>query len=156
MSAKSITRKITRIRATTSGEWRLLLEAALILTLVRLGLRLLSFQKVRGFLAHCRADARPAAAATSTPAVEVTRRVLWAVNAASRPVGTTCLPRALATHTLLARRGLASELRIGVTRSPGSPLEAHAWVENENGILIGNLPNLAQYKPFADLSGKGT
>lgn len=125
------------------------------LTLIRLGLRLLPFQVVRSLLARSGADARYPVSAASAGGRAVTGRVVWAINSVSRLLGTTCLPRALATHTLLARRGLSSELRIGVTRSPGSLLEAHAWVEDENTVLIGNLPNLAHYRPFAHLNGRG-
>ena len=150
MSSDFFIRKIKRFQAMTGGERHLLLEAALLLTLLRLGLRLLPFQTVRGLLARFGADAKAPAASDT----ETTRRVLWAVTAASCRLGLTCLPQALAAHTLLARRGLASELRIGVTRTSGSPLEAHAWIEDESGILIGNLPNLAHFKPFTNLNGR--
>lgn len=146
MPATPLAHRFTKVRAMTGGERRLLLEAVMLLALVRLGLRLLPFRAVRGLLARFGAGAGTAAAGA-----DVTRRVLWAVNAASRPAGVTCLPRALAAHTLLARRGLASDLRIGVTRRPGSPLEAHAWVEAGGGVLIGDLPDLARFKPLADL-----
>ncbi len=152
MRAVSITRKIKRLQAMAGDERRLLGEAALLLVLLRLGLRLLPFQTVRGLLARFEGNARSADASLSDS--ETTGRVVWAVDAASRTLSLTCLPRALAAHTLLARRGLASELRIGVTRTPGSPLQAHAWVEDASGILIGNLPNLAHFKPFAHLNGR--
>ena len=56
--------------------------------------------------------------------------VSWAVEqAASKQWGNPlCLPRALATHAMLRRRGIASRLCLGVARQ-GGELAAHAWVE---------------------------
>jgi hypothetical protein len=45
--------------------------------------------------------------------------------------------QAIALHILLARRGLASELRLGVASSPNDGVTAHAWLEYERGVLIG-------------------
>lgn len=46
----------------------------------------------------------------------------------------TCLEESLTLWSLLARRGIASELRVGVRKS-GEKIEAHAWVECEGGAL---------------------
>ena len=56
--------------------------------------------------------------------------VAWAVEkAAAKPwINALCLPRALATHAMLRRRGIASRLCLGVARKE-SGLAAHAWVE---------------------------
>jgi hypothetical protein len=57
------------------------------------------------------------------------------------------LPRRLvqtpAADAMLGRMGYASELCIGVRIS--KPLDSHAWVEYEGGIVIGRLENLAEY-----------
>lgn len=56
--------------------------------------------------------------------------IAWAVaTAAAKPwTKALCLPRALAAHAMLRRRGIASRLCIGVAREQGG-LAAHAWVE---------------------------
>jgi hypothetical protein len=56
--------------------------------------------------------------------------VLWAVDhVGAHPwMNAVCLPRALAAHAMLHRRGIVSRLCLGVARE-GSELEAHAWVE---------------------------
>lgn len=54
------------------------------------------------------------------------------------PTDSRCFVRALVLSALLARRGAASKLVIGV--SPGDRFEAHAWVE-QGGIPL--LPPLA-------------
>ncbi len=50
----------------------------------------------------------------------------------------TCLPRSLALQRMLARRGIASELRIGVRKESNGAggIAAHAWVEVD-GVPLG-------------------
>jgi hypothetical protein len=55
--------------------------------------------------------------------------------AAARPVNlvaarlrATCLTRSLVLHWILARRGIGTELKVGV-RNEGDGLHAHAWLE---------------------------
>jgi hypothetical protein len=64
--------------------------------------------------------------------------VSWAVeNLGSRPwMNALCLPRALAAHAMLRRRGIASRLCLGVTRERGA-LDAHAWLEVGNAKIVG-------------------
>lgn len=66
-------------------------------------------------------------------------RVAWAVEVVSRrlPMTDNCLVRAVATLSILRRRGLPGELRLGVARETGREFEAHAWVECEGEILVG-------------------
>lgn len=97
--------------------------------------------------------------AQSSGGVSVTRpprqRIVWAVTAASRVVPrATCLPQALATQTLLARRGYPAQLRIGVAKSDAGLLEAHAWVESDGQVVVGNVRNLARYSRLPPLPGE--
>lgn len=137
-------RKRMACQALRSPDRLILLEAAVVLVSVRLGLRLLPFQTVRSFLGRFAASAkrqgRPAAAGSAAAP-----RIVRAVDCAGRGLGLTCLPRALTTHALLARRQIDSTLRIGVTRTPGAPLEAHAWVERDGVVIMGELPNLSRF-----------
>ena len=79
-------------------------------------------------------------------------RVVWAVTAASQraPGWATCLTQALAVQALLARRGYASSLHIGVMHGDQRELKAHAWVEDEGRILIGGPPS--QVEQFSRLT----
>ena len=77
--------------------------------------------------------------------------VLWAVESVgAKPwLKALCLPRALATHAMLRRRGIASRLCLGVARE-GQALIAHAWVEiGENRAVsdsqIGRFTRLAEF-----------
>lgn len=123
--------------------WRdqwLLLSALGTVCAIRFRLAVLPFRGGRGY---CRrvSDSGPSA----TP-----ERIAWAVDRAGQFLGkTTCLPRALAGHAMLARRGFASSIHIGVdtgnSGQPRSPLLAHAWLERHGRILLGG-PDVGHYK----------
>jgi transglutaminase superfamily protein len=66
--------------------------------------------------------------------------VLWAIDtaAAKSRSETLCLPRALAAHSMLRRRGITSRVCLGVAREQGD-LAAHAWVEVGKDRTVANL-----------------
>jgi len=57
--------------------------------------------------------------------------IAWAVERIGNKswMNALCLPRALAIHAMLRRRGIASRLCLGVARDDQKKLIAHAWVE---------------------------
>ena len=136
---------LARFIALPPAERRLIVAAAGILAATRVGLWALPFRWVHrasGALANRRRSRG------GGPSVE---RIVWAVGAADRLVPrTTCLVRALAAQALLARRGHASELRLGVGGGSGRAFEAHAWLERDGRILIGG-PVEARYVPLPAL-----
>ena len=76
-------------------------------------------------------------------AIDEVSWISWAVESlGARPwMNALCLPRALAAHAMLRRRGIASRLCLGVARD-GSELAAHAWVEiGEDKIVGGSEAN---------------
>jgi len=79
--------------------------------------------------------------------------VSWAVESiGAKPwMNALCLPRALAAHAMLRRRGIASRLCLGVAREERS-LSAHAWVEvGENEIA--SDPEIGRFKRIAEFGG---
>jgi hypothetical protein len=71
-------------------------------------------------------------------AVDQVNWVAWAVDSlGARPwMNALCLPRALAAHAMLRRRGIASRLCVGVARRRGA-LDAHAWLEVGDDKVVG-------------------
>jgi Transglutaminase-like superfamily len=124
----------------------LLTEAAVLVALLHVGLATLSCATTRRLLHRRSSRSRMP---EGSRAHETIRAIAAAVIAVARrlPLPTTCLVEALAVEAMLRRRGFAPALRIGV-REPGSgatPLEAHAWVECAGAVVVGGLPNLAEY-----------
>ncbi len=113
-------------------------EAALLLLFVRIGLRATSYARLRAWLERMAVVmSRP-----RSPGADVT----WAVGAAGRRItGTTCLAEALAVYTMLRRRGHEPLLRIGVRQGDRSLLEAHAWVECDGHVVMGEVPQIDGY-----------
>lgn len=132
---------------------RVLGEAAVLLLFVRIGLRTVSYSRLRAWLDRC-ADTP---ASTHRSISDVT----WAVGATGRRLaGTTCLAEALVAHAMLRRRGHRPLLRIGVrqgdlsavarrAKADRSILEAHAWVECDGRVVMGEVPQIEGYAILA-------
>ena len=52
---------------------------------------------------------------------------------------------ALATQTLLQLKGQKSILKFGVDKDESKKLIAHAWVEIDDKIIIGNSTEISRY-----------
>ena len=67
----------------------------------------------------------------------------WATKAVAwrmRPKAL-CLEQSLALKQMLARRGVAAALKIGVTRTASDNLGAHAWLEYNNQVIFNQVDN---------------
>lgn len=58
--------------------------------------------------------------------------------------GATCLVQAYAAKKVLADYGQASVVRIGVSKKAG--FKAHAWLEYQGTVILGQVMNLADYQ----------
>jgi hypothetical protein len=85
-------------------------------------------------------------------ATDEIRWVSWAIETPGAWPWTQalCLPRALAAHAMLRRRGIASRLCLGVKRD-GDALDAHAWVEIGDDRIVGG----AEAADFTHLAAFG-
>ena len=111
------------------------LRALLLLPLIRISLRLRGFHKTLKFLQHHAAGPSRTAKSQTRAEADTKQTCLMVLAAARRfPAPGNCLERSLTLWSLLARRGIASHLRIG-TRKTGQRFEAHAWVER-NGEAV--------------------
>jgi hypothetical protein len=118
------------------------MEAAALLLLTGVGLKLLPFATVRRLLN------RYIGVFSVTHDAE-DDRAIWAVRSVSRrmPIRTTCLIEALTADAMLRRRGYECKLCLGVM-PPGTTSEsltAHAWVERQGTVVLGEIENLKDY-----------
>lgn len=74
-------------------------------------------------------------------------RMRWAIDVTSKfmPGKVKCLARALTMQRLMLRSGYHPALRIGVAHDSDGKFEAHAWIEHNNIVTIGDLPDLSRY-----------
>jgi hypothetical protein len=128
---------------------RLVLELALLMVLVRAGLRFVAYPTLCAALDYY---ARLQTVRHVDAEADVIEQVGWATRAVARRLSrATCLVQALAAATVLRRRGQACELRIGV-RASGKrtvPFEAHAWIECNGLVAIGAIEDLQEFKAMA-------
>jgi hypothetical protein len=122
--------KLRRLRRINRADCSMLVEAAVNVLVYRL---IVIFLPLR----HYASQASAASGGCSAPA-ELARRIGWSVQVAARhmPCAAACLPQALAARQMLARRGYATTLRLGV-RLVGPSLHAHAWLQSGNTTVIG-------------------
>ena len=128
------------------GGKKLLLQAFILMLLVRLGLLLLTFNQLQNLIRQTKSLKF---LAYDKPNVTI-KAIVIAVQRSGRfgPGNTKCLARALTTGILMSIYGFSYKINIGVAKSENNQLKAHAWVESQGAIIVGNLPDLTRYKPM--------
>jgi hypothetical protein len=129
-------------------EKRLLFKSAFLLLTFRAGLSLFSFKSMLSYLDGIKQRKKKLKDANN-PSEE---KIVWVIDVVSRYVPyTTCLSKALTAQVLLKRYGHFSNLHIGVVKNDKGKLDAHAWVESQGKIIIGDLKDLSRYTAFPSL-----
>lgn len=146
-------KKLQRISWTDRG---LLVEAAFLTVVVRLCLDLLPFRLWQAWLIHRGPAVHDG---LNRDAYSITARCAWAARVASRcfPRSDTCLVHAVVVQKLLHHRGLDASIRIGVARGAERQFEAHAWVESEGRVVIGDDPHQSldvRFQPLTQLTSR--
>lgn len=138
---------------------KLFWRAALLLTRVRVSLRLRGFQRTRDDLQHKLCGVRPEGAGTQENAAVRVEKICRMVKAAAHyGIGAaTCLEQSLVLWYLLRQEDIPARLRIGVKKQPGK-FEAHAWVEH-NGMALNQVEEVHRHyaafeSEFSDASGE--
>jgi hypothetical protein len=144
-------RELTRFRQLSHRDRWFLFKTYALLTGVRLGLWLLPFERlcrVLENLSRSRADKR-----IGVEGQRFVRRAIWAVDASSKrmPGTVKCLARALTVKVLLNRARCDAKLVIGVAKNQFQKLEAHAWIEVQGRVVIGQLHDLERFTPLPTL-----
>ena len=145
--------RLRRFLSLPLAERWLLIKAAALLEATKLAMRLVPFRilrRVADKTGNTFVEQRSEKGASA-------RTVAWAVETASRvtPGEKTCLTQALVAQVMLTRRGYPSLLHIGVVKDEKGELQAHAWVECQNEIVVGGH-QLERYTPLASLQGTAT
>ncbi len=146
---------LRRFRRLSGTERRLLAEAAATMPCVHAIQQLTPFKRWRTLLelsdSASQPDKQPKRARPSIA------QIVWSVRIASRYVPGTykCLPNAYTAHLLLHRYGYPSQIHVGVARDEQGKVEAHAWLECEGRIVVGELDDMHRFVAFPPLSSIG-
>ncbi|MBT9314729.1 lasso peptide biosynthesis B2 protein [Leptothoe spongobia] len=144
--------KLHRLLKLPGNEFRVLLYSCLLLNSIRLALWLLPFNFLRQKLAQLSSvwicEEQPQSVSVGF--------IVWTVNVAGRytPSGAKCLVRALTSQLLLTRYGYVHQFHIGVAKGPANTLEAHAWIEYKDRVIVGWLRNLSRFKSLSTEEAK--
>lgn len=132
------------------AERHLLLQAFLFLPVTGLGLQLFGYQRWKSVVAPGDDRRRPAADPPTESSIEYAKAAARMVEAAARHgvYRATCLPRSVTLWWMLHRRGIRSDLRIGVRRRSEERFEAHAWVELAGRVLNDSEDIQEQFTPL--------
>jgi hypothetical protein len=139
-----------KFRALSWGEQRTLLAAMAWLPLFWLGLRVLGLRRLQAWLQCDNLLIEPRLSLDD--AVRIAS--LANIAALHSPFPATCLTRSLLLGWMLRRRGVASQLRLGVRLTEGV-LDAHAWVEYAGIPINDRLDVIGQYATFAEAPSAG-
>ena len=143
--------KVSKLYKFAALPWRrkwLYLNAAFWLLVVKAGLCLLPFERLRGWLSRCD---------DMSGKLADIQEMLLIVDAIGRigrllaPLRINCLPQALVGYKLLRQKKFDVKLKIGVMKNPGDQLVAHAWLEYQGQVMLGDLQYLGRFSPFPSL-----
>ena len=136
--------RLQKFVALPGTDQRIFMTAVLVLPAFWWGLRTFGFSRMQRWIDRTREG-------NATPrSMEDLLAIGTLVNIAANyaPGTVTCLTRSMVLVWLLRRRGVPSQLRIGVRLVQGA-LEAHAWVECA-GLPINDRPDVReQFAPFS-------
>ena len=134
-------RRLASFARLDAAERSLALRAIAWLAVTRVALHIVAFNRLRAF-AEARRDVPQAGG-------DWPQRVRRAMSRAARTLpGSRCLARALAAEFLLVRGGSPARLVLGVSRDAGRTLDAHAWVESDGFIVVGEIEH-ERFRPLA-------
>lgn len=128
----------------------LLFSTFILLILVRMGLLLLSFKRLQQLLSNI-SNPKPQRQDKYQISID---KIVWAVEVSSHymPGGVKCLARALTCQVFMSRHGYTSNLCIGVAKDIQGELKAHAWLENQGKVVIGNVPDLSHFNQITSFT----
>lgn len=116
-------------------------EAVGMLSLVRLRLRAFGSRRAKRWATVSSPRGHPSGGLDTARLADLVEKVSRVV-----PWNPNCLDRSVSLQRMLARRGVASDLLIGVRRR--NDFEFHAWVEID-GVIVNDSPDVrSEFEPF--------
>ncbi|MEM9219180.1 MAG: lasso peptide biosynthesis B2 protein [Cyanobacteria bacterium P01_F01_bin.150] len=76
--------------------------------------------------------------------------LVWAIKRSSTlPLGKMkCLGQALVLQSMMSLSGHTSKVCFGVAKGDNTQIEAHAWVEYQDQIIVGQINNMSRFYPL--------
>jgi hypothetical protein len=144
---KLLRRKAETWHGLSKSDRALVINAVFLLPIVATSLKTVGLQRTQSWLT--RNSLGPMVPPTKQTRANVRRTAqMVAVACRRHPLRSNCLPRTIVLWSLLRRRGIDADVRIGVRRDTEGAVKAHAWLE-WNGEVLNDAADVAtQYPPF--------
>jgi transglutaminase superfamily protein len=144
---RSLRRKAETWRALSKSDRALVIRAMFLLPIVATSLKTVGFRRTQLWLTR---NSRGAIVPSTEQTRANVRRTAQVVAVACRrqPLRSSCLPRTIVLWSLLRRRGIVTDIRIGARSNSQGEFQAHAWLE-WNGEVLNDVADIGrQYRPF--------
>ena len=148
---RSLRRKAETWHSLSKSDRALVIRAMFLLPIVAASLKTVGLRRTQSWLT--RNSLGPMALPTEQTRANVQRAAQMVAMACRRhALCSSCLPRTVVLWTLLQRRGIGADVRIGVRYNTQDQFESHAWLE-WNGEVLNDAADVArQYLPFNSLA----
>ncbi len=141
-------RKIRRFLSLPQSEKLLFFEALTIISKYQILLKFKGFNNTRHSIFTNHNTQEHDQSTAFFPSLLATR-ICRAIDRGARIIpGTSCLIRAFAAADMLKKRGYNTRLHIGINRKVPDTVEIHAWLSMDGEIVMGKLPELADFQEF--------
>src|SRR6476646_4847846 len=144
---RSLRRKAETWHSLSKGDRALVIRAMFLLPVVAGSLKTVGLRRTQSWLG--RNVLGPTVAPTGQTRANVRRAAqMVAVACRRQPLHSNCLPRTIVLWSLLQRRGIGTDVRIGVRYNTQRQFESHAWLEWQGEVLNDAADVARQDLPF--------
>ena len=132
----AIRKRVKQLEELTFTEWQVLLSAIFLLPMIALVMMFIGFKRTQSFLSK-HLPKKPKLSVHEKIQLDEAQSVARMVTVAANhgPYRANCLKRSLLIWWLLGRKGIVTDLKIGVNKD-SSDFNAHSWVEYRGNVLI--------------------
>ena len=144
-------RRLQQLAQLSLADWKVLLQSLFLLPACALSLRLKGFNWTRQLIEKHRKESLHPTDAHEKRLNEAKRTAyLVSVTASHGIYRANCLKKALVAQWLLLRRGISTDLKIGINNDMRE-FNAHAWLEFKGHILIDSDKTKERFTAFDSL-----
>ena len=144
---RSLRRKAETWHSLSKSDRALVIRAMFLLPIVAASLKTVGLRRTQSWLT--RNSLGPILPPTEQTRANVRRAAqMVAVACRRHPLRSNCLPRTIVLWSLLRRRGIDADVRIGVRCDTEGAVKAHAWLEWNGEVLNDAAEVGSQYPPF--------
>lgn len=144
---RSLRRKAETWNSLSKSDRALVVRAMFLLPIVAASLKTLGLRRTQSWLTRNSLGPVPPPTGQTLANIRRTAQMV-AVACRQHPIRSNCLPRTILLWSFLQRRGIGTDVRIGVRYNAQGQFKSHAWLE-WNGDVLNDAADVArQYLPF--------